>query len=692
MAPDPYRYFRVEARDLLEQMSKCILEVEKGEGTADLVSRLMRLAHTLKGAARVVKHKAIADRAHELEDVLGPFRDAASALPRERIEALLALVDAMNAEVSKIGQQPAVPGSGATASAPGDNGAGVATLQVETPQALRADIGEVDRLVEGIGETQGQLGTLRRGLGALDEMTRMAETLSAQLDALLASRDRAPLATTAALARALSTRLAQLDRAVMPAAERVDRELRQVRGGAERLRLLPASSVFTTLERTARDAAQGSGKRVVMVAAGGELRLDGGLLALVQGALVQLVRNAVAHGIEAEGERARAGKPTSGRVEVTVARQGDRAVFAVADDGRGLDLPAIRRAAERRGLAASRDVGADDLTRLLLAGGISTAAEVSGISGRGIGMDVVRDAAARLGGDVSVTSEAGRGATWTLSVPVSLAALEALLVEVDGRAVALPLAGVRRTASVPANDLVHDGDRTSVLVDGRPVPFVPLAEPLRVPPRNGVAARRHLSVVVLEGSGGTGAVAVDRLLGTANIVVHPVPARAPLDPVVMGLALDAENVPQLVLAIDALVDAVQNAARQRRSATAGQAKLPILIIDDSMTTRMLEQSILESAGYEVELASSAEEGMEKARRRRFGLFLVDVEMPGMDGFTFVAETRKDAELGQVPAFLVTSRNSPDDMRRGMEAGAAAHLIKSEFDQAVLLQKIRAVMG
>jgi two-component system, chemotaxis family, sensor kinase CheA len=277
-------------------------------------------------------------------------------------------------------------------------------------------------------------------------------------------------------------------------------------------------------------------------------------------------------------------------------------------------------------------------------------------------------------------------------VPVSLAALEALLVEVDGRAVALPLAGVRCTASVPANDVVHDGDRTSVLVDGRVVPFVPLAEPLRVPPRNGVVARRHLSVVVLEGSAGAGAVAVDRLLGTANIVVHPVPPRAPLDPVVMGLALDAENVPQLVLAIDALVDAVQRAARQRSTAAAGQARLPILIIDDSMTTRMLEQSILESAGYEVELASSAEEGMEKARRRRFGLFLVDVEMPGMDGFTFVAETRKDADLGQVPAFLVTSRSSPDDLRRGLEAGAAAHLIKSEFDQAVLLQKIKAVMG
>lgn len=277
-------------------------------------------------------------------------------------------------------------------------------------------------------------------------------------------------------------------------------------------------------------------------------------------------------------------------------------------------------------------------------------------------------------------------------MPVSLAALDALLVEVDGRAVALPLAGVRRTASVPANDVIYDGERASVLVEGQPVSFVPLARPLRLASSEGATTRRQLSVVVLEGSSGSGAVAVDRLLGTANIVVHPVPARAPLDPVIMGLALDAENAPQLVLAVDALVDTVQRAARQKQSDAAAPARLPVLVIDDSMTTRMLEQSILESAGYEVETASSAEEGMEKARRRRFGLFLVDVEMPGMDGFTFVAETRKDPELGQVPAFLVTSRNSPDDMRRGIEAGAAAHLIKSEFDQAVLLQKIRAVMG
>jgi two-component system chemotaxis sensor kinase CheA len=193
----------------------------------------------------------------------------------------------------------------------------------------------------------------------------------------------------------------------------------------------------------------------------------------------------------------------------------------------------------------------------------------------------------------------------------------------------------------------------------------------------------------VEAPGGRVVVGADRLVGTAEIVVHPLPAFVQLDPTVAGAALDGEGNPRLVLDPAGLVAAAR--ARVEREEQPAAPRSPILVIDDSLTTRMLEQSILESAGYEVDVAVSAEEALDKARARRFGLFLVDVEMPGMDGFEFVRVTRAEPGLSSTPAILVTSRGAPEDRARGLGAGASAYIVKSEFDQGRLLATIEELL-
>jgi two-component system chemotaxis sensor kinase CheA len=196
---------------------------------------------------------------------------------------------------------------------------------------------------------------------------------------------------------------------------------------------------------------------------------------------------------------------------------------------------------------------------------------------------------------------------------------------------------------------------------------------------------------VVQTGGRSVAVGVDRFLGTSSIVMRPLPAAMAADPIVAGASLDAEGNPQLVLDPNELVAAAE---RGRGAALGGSTArpAPILVIDDSLTTRMLEKSILESAGYEVEIAVSAEEALSKACDGRYSLFLVDVEMPGMDGFEFVETTRADPTLRSIPAILVTSRNAPEDRRRGEQAGARAYIVKGEFDQGKLLQTIRSLIG
>jgi two-component system chemotaxis sensor kinase CheA len=200
--------------------------------------------------------------------------------------------------------------------------------------------------------------------------------------------------------------------------------------------------------------------------------------------------------------------------------------------------------------------------------------------------------------------------------------------------------------------------------------------------------------VVVQAEGRSVALGVERLLGAANIVMRALPSVVEADPVVAGASLDADGLPQLVLDPAGLVACAERSRGEtpHADAEADAPRAPILVIDDSLTTRMLEQSILEAAGYQVELAVSAEDGLLKAHARRYSLFIVDVEMPGMDGFGFVAKTRADPVLRDIPAILVTSRDAVDDRLRGQQVGASAYVIKGEFDQMQLLQTIRTLIG
>jgi two-component system chemotaxis sensor kinase CheA len=311
------------------------------------------------------------------------------------------------------------------------------------------------------------------------------------------------------------------------------------------------------------------------------------------------------------------------------------------------------------------------------------------VSGRGVGLDVVREVAERLNGDVSVQTEAGRGTTIEMSAPFTLASLSVLGVESSGVKALLPLETVRGSLRVSPDAIVRTAEGQSVLYDGQSVPLGILARAL-VPQLPSVRAGGPTSAVIVQARTGTAAFSVDRVLGTTTVVVQPLPDLAPAAAHVAGAALDEEGVPQLVLDPEALVTALG------QSLAGGDHPSPVrpsvLVIDDSLTTRMLEQSILESAGYVVDLATSGEEALAKAREARYALFLVDVEMPGMDGFTFIERARAEPALRGTPSILVTSRSSPEDRQRGQEVGAHAYIVKSEFDQGELLARIRELVG
>jgi len=255
----------------------------------------------------------------------------------------------------------------------------------------------------------------------------------------------------------------------------------------------------------------------------------------------------------------------------------------------------------------------------------------------------------------------------------------------------MPLDAVRRCVRLQRADADTALATGRIAHEGQVVPFLPLTRTLSPAAARADSAGSGVSVFVAAVRH-TDAIGVDRLAGITTLVARPLPDLAPAAPVIGSVAIDLDGNPRLVLDPHGLVGAVRNDPGQVAAPPEPERPgRPILVVDDSLTTRMLERSILESAGYEVDLAASAEEALEMAHGRDYGLFLTDIDMPGMDGFTFVTRARADPELAAVPAILVSSRASAEDRRRGEEAGAAAYVVKGEFNQEELLAHIRRLI-
>ncbi|HET7185002.1 MAG TPA: response regulator [Terriglobales bacterium] len=677
MARDIYKYFRVEARELLEELTRIALEAEKGTVAPALMTRLLRAAHTLKGAAQVVHQGEIAEAAHAIEGVFSPYRESGGPVSKEQAREAVRLLDGIGARLEELGSPPAQHA----------RPAGPCNSASEVPDSVRVDVEEVEALLASLTE----VGTEMRKIRPAAALSNRARELAMSLAHEASPTAHAFVSRTHALGEEVAEACTRLEREVTSALEKTERELAQAQARANRLRLLPVSTIVPALARTARDAAQAVGKAVDFRASGEELRLDADVLAVVQHGLLQLVRNAVAHGIESPEARTRAGKAPRGVVELRAERKAGRMVFACRDDGGGIDLAAIRSVAVRKGVVTAGEAESVNVTQavdLLLKGGFSTSGQVTGIAGRGIGLDILRDAAVRLKGEVSVVTKAGQGTTFEIAVPVSRSSIEVLLVESAGQRACLPLDSVCRALAVREQEISPAGSSESIAYEGQTIQFVTLTAAL------GAAGpgdhRERKTAVVVRSGAELVAVGIERLLGTETVLMRRLPAIAAAAEEVAGAYLDAEGNPILVLEPAHLANVAGR--RSARETAAAERQAPILIVDDSLTTRMVEQNILESAGHRVDTATSGEEALAKARDCHYALFVVDIEMPGMDGFQLLSRFREDPELREVPSVLVSSRRSADDKRRGAEAGARAYIVKSEFEQTRFLDLVGQLVG
>jgi two-component system chemotaxis sensor kinase CheA len=515
---------------------------------------------------------------------------------------------------------------------------------------------------------------------------------------------------TRALRAALdaSERVRRLEREVLLLRSRLTsdaRSLTQARGrldaGLRELRLRPWAEAVAGLERTVRELAQAQGKEAQLVVEGAELDLDRAILEGLREPLEALVRNAVDHGLEAPAERQAAGKPPRGRVSVAARVAGGRVHVRVEDDGRGLQLERLAEAARRRGLPVPADPAL--ALQLVFAPGVSTAPAVTVVSGRGVGLDLVAARLRAMQGTVEVASTPGLGTRFDVVLPATLSAVRALVVSLAGQLFALPALSAVRVLRLKSSEVRSAEGRAVVLHGGGPLPLVPLAGVLGLsaPGEGGGAggAGEHsarLAVLVRCGAR-EAALEVDEVLAEQELVLQPLGPRLAELPFVSGASplvggrLVLLLAPQDVLEAALRLPGAPLPSSEAAAAAAREAPRRVLVADDSLTTRTLERTLLEGAGYEVLTAADGEEALALLRAQGADLLVSDVEMPRLDGIGLTRAVRQSKRFASLPVVLVTGLHSDADRARGLEAGASAYLVKSNFDQRVLLETVARLL-
>ncbi|EYF04593.1 hybrid sensor histidine kinase/response regulator [Chondromyces apiculatus] len=471
---------------------------------------------------------------------------------------------------------------------------------------------------------------------------------------------------------------------------------------ARALRVVALDTLSPAIERAAGEMVRTLGRPVTVSIRAEGVEIDRRVRDGLREPLLHLVRNAIDHGIEPPEARVAAGKPEAGSVEIEASIAGRDARIVVRDDGKGVDLEALQQVAAARGLPGAAGVDLRDLLGLIFEAGVSTRRNVSAFSGRGVGLDVVRQRIAQLHGRVEVESEPGRGTRFTLTVPVDLSVSPGLVVQVrDVRAIFMATA-VERLRRASPEDLLSLEGRMYLRDEGGPVPLADLdaALGLSARPVTQLTADERWACVVVAAGDRRAAFRVDALLDYHEVIVRPLGGRVRRAALVSGAAVLGDGELALVLDAADLVKTAQPAAVTEHAADAATlARRRILVVDDSVTTRQLERTILEAAGYDVTLAHDGQHAWEMLAdvdasghgQGRVDAVLSDIEMPRMDGFQLLARVRATPRTARLPFVLVTALDRPSDRQRALDLGASSYLIKRSFDQEALLETLERLL-
>jgi two-component system chemotaxis sensor kinase CheA len=464
--------------------------------------------------------------------------------------------------------------------------------------------------------------------------------------------------------------------------------------------MLPFSSLLEIFPKIVRDLSHDQSRDVQLIIRGGNIEIDKRILEEMKDPLIHLVRNCIYHGIEKQEERSQRKKPPSGIITIAISQVNSKKVeILISDDGAGIDIARVRESAVKVGVLSQEQadrVNEQELLSLIFLSGISTSPIITDISGRGLGLAIVREKVEKLGGIVSCESKLNVGTTLKIILPMTLATFRGVLIRLDGQLFVIPTANVDRIIRIKLDEIRTIENKDAISLNGRTIPFVPLHAVLEIPQKEKKSDQEFVTVLVLGTAEKRIAFSMDEVLNEQEVLVKSLGSQLSRVRNIAGATvLGTGKVVPILNVTDLMKSAVKVSAVPFKAAFADKEvkaeKKSILIVEDSITARTLLKNILETAGYNVKTAVDGIDALTALKTEEFDLVVSDVDMPRMNGFDLTAKIRSDKKLADLPVVLVTALESREDRERGIDVGANAYIVKSSFDQSNLLETIKRLI-
>ncbi|MDI6736337.1 MAG: hybrid sensor histidine kinase/response regulator [bacterium] len=713
--------FKEETDERLNNLNKGLLNLEENPENEALLNEVFREAHTLKGSAKMVGLSHINRIAHQMEDLLGRVKEKQLNLTPQINDLLFECIDSIkiltDAEISKkevnidvdllcedlkkactgelVREKRKVEKKiRLIEGAPQE----VRYEKIGFEETIRVEIGKLDKLLNLSGEmiiNRGRLNSLFAQLKDISELTgeqtRYLEQLKDRANGFKSDVEKLSLYQQK-VKDGLTWLLTRYDEGLNELSSFTN-ELEDI---VIKMRMLPVATIFDLFPRVIRDMAKEYDKEINLEIKGEKTGLDKKILEEIKDPLMHLVRNCVDHGIETPEERALLGKPRAGKICFEARQEGANILIEILDDGRGIDANKIKRIALKKKLITPEQVeklSGENVIYLIFTPGFSTRENVTDISGRGVGLDVVKENIERLKGSIIVSTQPSKGTKFTLRMPLTLSITLALIVKSSKQIFAIPTSEIEKIVRVSSDEIKLVGDKEVVKVDDKTIPFVKLNRifGLKEPITPG-----EMFMIIIYLAGERIGFIVDEIISEQEIVIKSLGEYVKKPDNISGATIWGDG--EIVLIVD-VFDLMKSAKKSyfERNLTIDEEKeevsrYAILVVDDSLTTRELEKNILESVGYEVDLAIDGSHALEKLKQKRFNLVVTDIAMPNMNGFELTSCIKNDDKYKDIPVIMVTAEEKEEDKKRGVEVGASAYILKSAFDQKGLLDIIGRLVG
>jgi len=729
--------FKTELQEQSQTITNGLLTLEQNNISNtqrdQTINEIFRAAHNIKGTSRSLGIENIGDITHHLESIFSGFKQKTLSVSPPIIDLCLEAVDKLDSAMSAFTEKTSLTfdikelltrlasvnpttsnGTQQRKATPASTSSSETTskknIEPKSTETIRVGVNNIDKISSQMEELQLNKIAIEDQYTELTKLANKTKQFSEIWRHILTQVKNSPNSINDTIQRLIhagadniieiNTTMHDLHKNLRTQLNELTVHSNSIQDELRLLRLVPAANLFGTMPRYVHDLSRELNKKVELKITGDQVKMDKMVLESLKDPIIHIIRNSIDHGIESPEVRIAKGKPETGLITIVITEDHSQIRISISDDGQGIDINKVAETAINNNLLSKSELNSmsmQEITDLIFRSGVSTKQIITDVSGRGVGLDVVKVNIANINGHVNVKTEANTGTTFELRVPLTLSSERGLLVRCNNQLFVLPTNSLVRIMNIHSQDIIEVEGSQAILVDKHSVPLHSLINVLSLEQDNqsNFLPKDILTVIVLQSGWNTIALLVDEIMVEREIVIKPLQSLLANIPCIAGGTLSGTNQVIIVLNPADIINTalhISNPTKIIIQDTTVKTIIPhILVVDDSITTRTLEKNILESNNFKVTAAVNGKEAWELLQKQTFSLLITDVVMPEMDGFTLTEHVKHNEKLRSMPVIIVTSLGSDAEKKRGIEVGADAYIVKNQFESGALLEIVEQLI-